>query len=164
MPCDFRRSALASELAGLGGPNQAVVYYDGGEPNDALTSRLTDGATGAVEVFTRADQPSNSALEEDLTGFEELSVFFPILFLSASGMAGYVMITRLVQAQRPQIGVMLANGFTRRQLLGHYLGYGLVPGVAGAVPGALEVAFLRSPLAHARITAIDLSSPEAIPR
>jgi putative ABC transport system permease protein len=47
------------------------------------------------------------------------------------------MITRLVQAQRPQIGIMLANGFTRRSLLRHYLGYGLVPGVAGAIPGAI---------------------------
>lgn len=133
----FAPEDVAAGLAGLDGPNQAVVYYDGGDPNAALTSTLTDGATGAVDAFTRADQPSNSALAEDLAGFEELSVFFPILFLSASGMAGYVMITRLVQAQRPQIGVMLANGFTRRQLLGHYLGYGLVPGVAGAVPGAI---------------------------
>ena len=133
----FAPELTAAGLAGLDGPNQTVVYYDDGEPNPQLTSTLSDGAGGAVEVFTRADQPSNSALEEDLTGFEELSVFFPILFLSASGMAGYVMITRLVQAQRPQIGVMLANGFTRRQLLGHYLGYGLVPGVAGAVPGAI---------------------------
>jgi putative ABC transport system permease protein len=132
----------ARRLAGVEEPNQAVVYYRDGEPNDGLTATLTSAAADAVDVFTRADQPSNSALEEDLTGFEELSVFFPILFLTASGMAGYVMITRLVQAQRPQIGIMLANGFTRRTLLRHYLGYGLVPGVAGAIPGAIAGSLL----------------------
>jgi putative ABC transport system permease protein len=127
----------ARTLAGLDAPNQAVVYYRDGAPNEELTATLTSAATDAVEVFTREEQPSNSALKEDLTGFEELSVFFPILFLTASGMAGYVMITRLVQAQRPQIGIMLANGFSRRTLLRHYLGYGLLPGIAGAIPGAI---------------------------
>lgn len=138
----FMPETHARELAGLEDPNQAVLYYTDGEPSDALTATLTSAASTAVDVYTRADQPSNSALKEDLTGFEELSVFFPILFLTASGMAGYVMITRLVQAQRPQIGIMLANGFTRGTLLRHYLGYGLVPGVAGAIPGAIAGSLL----------------------
>ncbi len=138
----FAPEADARKLAGLEQPNQAVVYYRDGRPDDALTAALTSAAAGAVDVYTREEQPSNSALKEDLAGFEELSVFFPILFLTASGMAGYVMITRLVQAQRPQIGIMLANGFTRRTLLRHYLGYGLAPGVAGAIPGAIAGSLL----------------------
>ncbi|MGI9649007.1 MAG: FtsX-like permease family protein, partial [Acidimicrobiia bacterium] len=67
----------------------------------------------------------------------ELAVFFPLLFLTAAALATYVMISRLVHAQQPHIGVMLANGFTRRQVLSHYLGYGVVPGLAGALPGAV---------------------------
>ncbi len=138
----FAPQADAASLAGTDQPNQTVVYYRDGEPNETLTSTLVDEASGAVEVFTRAEQPSNSALEEDLTGFEELSLFFPILFLTASGMAAYVMITRLVHAQRAQIGIMLANGFSRRRVLWHYLGYGLVPGLIGAVPGAIAGSIL----------------------
>ena len=138
----FAPQADAASLAGTDQPNQTVVYYRDGEPNETLTSTLVDEASGAVEVFTRAEQPSNSALEEDLTGFEELSLFFPILFLTASGMAAYVMITRLVHAQRDQIGIMLANGFSRRRVLWHYLGYGLVPGLIGAVPGAIAGSIL----------------------
>ena len=59
------------------------------------------------------------------------------MFLAAAAMATYVMISRMVHAQRPHIGVLLANGFTRRQVLRHYLGYGVVPGLAGAIPGAI---------------------------
>jgi putative ABC transport system permease protein len=92
---------------------------------------------GALETFTRAEQPSNAALAEDLAGFEELALFFPILFLSAAAMAAYVMITRLVHSQRPQIGILLANGFTKGQVLRHYLGYGIVPGLIGSIPGAI---------------------------
>ena len=100
---------------------------------------LTEQArsAGATSVYTRDEQASNAALSEDLRGFEEMAVFFPMMFLAAAGMAAYVMISRLVQSQRPHIGVFLANGFSRRQVLAHYLGYGLVPGLVGSIPGAV---------------------------
>jgi putative ABC transport system permease protein len=133
---------FASEpfIADLGvAPNEALIYYDEGEEDDLLSDRLTTAALewGAANVYTRAEQASNAALEEDLRGFEEMAIFFPMLFLSAAAMAAYVMISRLVHAQRPQIGVMLANGFTRGQVLRHYLGFGFFPGLAGAIPGAI---------------------------
>lgn len=134
----FGSDELASGLA-MSGPNEVVVFYTDGTANDQLTRQLSDMAIGlgALNTFTRAEQASNAALSEDLKGFEELAVFFPILFLAAAAMAAYVMISRLVHAQRPHIGVMLANGFTRGQVMRHYLSYGLAPGLAGAVPGAV---------------------------
>jgi len=135
----FTTESTAAALAGIGSPNEALTYYAGGDENDSLSESLTARSyeLGALETFTRAEQPSNAALEEDLKGFEELGLFFPILFLSAAAMAAYVMITRLVHAQRPQIGILLANGFTKRQVLRHYLGFGLVPGLIGSIPGAI---------------------------
>ena len=135
----FATETAARALSGIDGPNEALLYYADGEENAALSESLTADAysLGALEVFTRAEQPSNAALEEDLKGFEELGLFFPILFLTAAAMAAYVMITRLVHAQRPQIGILLANGFTKRQVLRHYLGYGLIPGLIGSIPGAI---------------------------
>ena len=135
----FATQSTATALSGVGSPNEAVVYYHGGDENETLSESLTTRAyaLGALETFTRAEQPSNAALEEDLKGFEELGLFFPILFLAAAAMAAYVMITRLVYAQRPQIGILLANGFTKGQVLRHYLGYGIVPGLIGSIPGAI---------------------------
>lgn len=120
-------------------PNEATLYYTGGAQHEALTVSLSDQARslGATNVYTRAEQASNAALDEDLAAFEEMALFFPILFLAAAAMAAYVMISRLVQAQRPHIGGMLANGLSRRQVLWHYLGYGLIPGLLGAIPGAV---------------------------
>lgn len=133
----FAPEELAATLDGLNG--EMVLYFTAGEPNAALEAVLRDSAAelGATAVFSRAEQPSNAALEEDLKGFEELALFFPILFLTAAGMAAYVMINRLVHAQRPHIGILLSEGFTRRQIVTHYLGYGLVPGLLGSLPGAI---------------------------
>jgi putative ABC transport system permease protein len=134
----FPTEELTRELAD-GGPNEVVAYYSGGEENEDLTQTLAGQMRdlGATGVYTREEQPSNAALSEDLKGFEEMAVFFPIMFLAAAGMAAYVMISRLVHAQQPHIGVLLANGFTRAQVLRHYLGYGVIPGLVGSIPGAI---------------------------
>ena len=134
----FTSEELARELAG-GGPNEAAIYYIEGEENADTTLALTAEARsrGAASVYTREEQASNAALSEDLKGFEEMAVFFPIMFLTTAAMAAYVMISRLVHSQRPHIGVFLANGFTRGQVLRHYLGYGLLPGLIGSLPGAV---------------------------
>ncbi len=138
----FVVEAVAAEIGD--GPNEVAVLYADGDPNEDISDSLGEAAriSGATNVYTRAEQPSNAALEEDLRGFEEMAVFFPMLFLTAAAMAAYVMISRLVYSQRPHIGVLLANGFTRRQVLVHYLGYGVVPGLVGAIPGALVGVFL----------------------
>lgn len=134
----FVPETFAQEVAG-GGPNELAVYYTGGEEDENTTAVLAAQARdlGASSVYTRTEQASNAALSEDLRGFEEMAVFFPIMFLAAAGMAAYVMISRLVHSQRPHIGVFLANGFTRKQVLRHYLGYGLIPGLVGSIPGAI---------------------------
>ena len=146
-PDDFGVLFAAAEVAGalVGGPrNEAVVYYDGGEADPELTARLSALAdeAGAADTFTRSDQPSNLALEEDLKGFSEISVLFPVLFLVAAAMAAFVTINRMVYAQRPEIGVLLANGVPRRSVTTHVLGYGLVPGIVGAIPGVIAGALL----------------------
>ncbi|MCB0828100.1 MAG: ABC transporter permease [Solirubrobacterales bacterium] len=135
----FAPEETARELAGVGGPNQVVVYYDGGRENAALTERLTRdaGRAGAADVMTRARQPSNSALQEDVSGFEELAIMFPLLFLTAAALATAVLMRRLVDAQRPTIGMLRAAGFSRGQLLRHYLGFGLVAGGLGGLVGGV---------------------------
>jgi putative ABC transport system permease protein len=135
----FVAEPLARELVGVDNATEATIYFTDGADNPELSELLLGRAAeaGATLSFTRDDQPSNAALSEDLKGFEELAVFFPVMFLAAAAMATYVMISRMVHAQQPHIGVLIANGFTRRQVLGHYLGYGVVPGLAGAIPGAI---------------------------
>lgn len=116
---------------------EALFAYAAGADRttvDDMLARIAS-ANGATDFFAQADQPSNAALSEDIQGFGAMAVMFPVLFLGAAGMATYVLLTRLVLAQRSQIGLMLANGFSRRTVFGHYLGFGLTAGLLGTVPG-----------------------------
>jgi putative ABC transport system permease protein len=135
----FAAERFARSLAGSARPNQAAVYYRGGEPDADLTARLSAQAErlGASDVLTRAEQPSNSALQQDVTSFEQFAVLFPLLFLTAAALATGVLMRRLVASQRPIIGMLRACGYSRRQLVGHYLSFGVGAGLAGSVLGAL---------------------------
>ncbi len=147
----FVPEPTARELAGLATANQVVIYYDGGHENQALTDRLTRAAdsAGADDVLTQAQQPSNSALQQDVSGFEELAILFPMLFLSAAALATAVLMRRLVAAQRPTIGVLRAEGFSRAQLLRHYVSFGLISGGLGGVLGALAGVLLAGAVTSA---------------
>jgi putative ABC transport system permease protein len=135
----FVAEPLARDLSGLGESNQVTIYYEDGGDNAGLTERLTRaaGRDGAADVMTRAQQPSNSALQEDVSGFEELAIMFPLLFLTAAALATAVLMRRLVTAQRATIGMLRAEGFSRGAMLRHYLGYGLVAGGLGGLLGAV---------------------------
>jgi len=115
-----------------------------------VTLRLENGADevavrGEVEtllapydlgrVIDREHQLGNRLLQLDLEGFEALALVFPILFLSVSALAIYTLLNRLVQMQRPHIGLMRAIGYSRGQVLRHYLVYGLAVGVVAAAAG-----------------------------
>ena len=116
---------------------QTLITYADGADARALDDRLGVVArgAGASDVMTKEQQPSNAALDEDLAAFGELSFMFPALFLTGAGLATFIILNRIVAAQRGQIGVLLASGLTRRELLRHYRGYGLVLGLSGAAIG-----------------------------
>jgi putative ABC transport system permease protein len=146
----FASEPLAERLAGRRGPNQLTVYYTAGRDDSRLTRRLTAVAyaSGASAVTARADQPSNSSLQEDVGGFGELAVMFPSLFLVAAALASSVVLTRMVAAQRPIIGTLRAAGVSRSVVLRHYLGFGAATGLAGGLAGVLAGALLAGPLVH----------------
>lgn len=134
----FVPEALAAGAPPGSARRQALFFFGDAPDRQSLERRLKDLALSeGADAQTRAEQPSNAALQEDVKGFNELALLFPVLFLSAAAMAAYVLLTRIVYAQRAQIGTLMANGMSRRTLLGHYLSYGVVAGLAGAVPGAL---------------------------
>jgi putative ABC transport system permease protein len=120
----------------VGGPNEVVVRVEEAQRVTALAGvRATALRTGARSVTTRAEQPSNAVLQEDIEGFQGLAVGFPLLFLSGAGMAAAVLLRRRVAAERTVVGTLRAVGVSRRQVRRHYLTYGLAAGAGGALLG-----------------------------
>ncbi len=122
--------------------SQVLAELPGGTEDprtDAVAGAMRKA--GAVDVTTQAEQPSPAALQLDLDGFDEMSKAFPLLFLTAAGVAAYVMLTRRVRGERPIIGTLMAAGARRGRVVRHYLLQGvaiaMLGGVAGVVLGVI---------------------------
>jgi putative ABC transport system permease protein len=117
------------------GPNQVLVELPAGDSPGEMVAALH--AAGASDVTLQAEQPSHATLQEDLDGFSELAVAFPLLFLTAAAVAAYVLLARRVLAERPIIGALMASGARRGRLVRHYLHQGLLVGLFGGTVGVL---------------------------
>ena len=131
----FVSPALAAEL--LPDPNEVLIRFAPGATAAQRQAVRALAARYGAAVMTRAEQPSNAALSSDIDGFKEMALMFPALFLIAAALATAVLLARRVRTERTVIGTLRACGVAPSQIVRHYLGYGVVLGLAGAVPGAL---------------------------
>jgi len=130
---------IVSELSGKTTVNEFCFLINDGADSDAIISEAKDilEPYGIMDVVPRDEQPSNAALKLDLQEFAEMAEVFPLLFLIVGALATYILLARMVHNQRSQIGLMRAMGYSRRQLLVHYLSFALIIGVTGATTGML---------------------------
>ena len=140
----FAQDQVVKSLAGPAAVQQAALYTVDRSRAATVTGDLEQQASrlSLVEVTTRATHPSAAALSDDINGIRTMAFLFPVLFLTAGALAAWVLLGRLVHAQRAVIGTLLASGLPRRRLLGHYLAFGVGTALAGALLGAVGGHFL----------------------
>jgi len=92
---------------------------------------------GAEEAVPRAKQPSNYLLQQDVSGFRQMAIVFPLLFLFAASLTIYTLLVRIVNSQRGQIGFLRASGMSLETIIWHYMNFALVCGFAGSVGGVI---------------------------
>jgi putative ABC transport system permease protein len=119
--------------------NEFCFLFDEQADKEALGAQVEDALAPYVvmDAVTADEQPSNAALQMDLQEFGEMAEVFPLMFLLVGALATYILLTRIVHNQRSQIGLMRAVGYSRRQVLLHYVSFGLTIGVVGSLLGVL---------------------------
>jgi putative ABC transport system permease protein len=127
-------------LVGMPGTvNDVSVILKPGAQRDSVVSALAGRLArwNVLRTTLQADQPSVAALKLDLDGYKELAGLVPALILAVAAFALYVMLSRLVRGQRPQIGLMKALGYGNRTVVTHYLSLSLTIAVLGSIVGAV---------------------------
>jgi putative ABC transport system permease protein len=129
----FAPPSLLDRL-GVASASQLALYARDRSRAANLVTAASDLARSRDLVATaRTDQPSFVALDQDVQTFGQFANLLPVLFLLAAVLGGFIVLSRLVHAQRAVIGTLTANGVTPATLRRHYLGFGLLAGL-GAVP------------------------------
>ena len=135
----FLPEARVRVLAGQAAVPQAALYARDRGQAAALVAAARDlaGRQGGLETTARPEQPSFAALAQDVDAMAEYAVLFPLMFLTGAVLGVYILLSRLVRAQRTVVGTLLASGVAGPRLARHYLGHGLLTGTVGAAAGAL---------------------------
>lgn len=135
----FVDESLVAQLPPSVSARETLVLYEDGVITEDVDAdvRAAAEAAGATSILPQADHPSHATLQLDVEGFGQMAIAFPILFLTAAGLAVYVLLTRIVVSQRALIGTLRASGMSPRALRRHYLGYGVWIGAIGAVLGVV---------------------------
>lgn len=120
-----------------GASQQAVI--------DAL-DRLTEPYAG-LGAYGREDQTSHRYITDELTQLRGMAMLPPSVFLTVAAGLVNMVFTRLVGAQREQIAVIRAFGYSRASIARHYLAMVLVVAGVGVVLGIIGGVRLGSAVA-----------------
>ncbi len=133
------RSALAAAYDMDGAFNEALLSLSRGANEAAVldaVDRILDpyGGTGAYPLF---DQISNRFVSEEISGLEAAAAGVPPIFLAVAAFLLYIVINRMVQSEREEIGLMKAFGYTNAEVGAHYFKLVMAIAIGGAFAGCL---------------------------
>lgn len=100
---------------------------------------------GLKSIVSRKDQLSHLLLTEELKGIKSVARSLPTLFLGIAGMILFITLKRMIERQRGQIGILKAFGYTRKEIMLHYLSYAVFIGSIGGILGSAAGTALSYP-------------------
>jgi putative ABC transport system permease protein len=119
--------------------NQIVGQMLPGEHDDVeilldRVDRLLD-AYGVLATTPRTRQASNRFLSDEIAGLGRTAWVMPPIFLGVAALVLNIIMSRFAERQRTIIGTLKALGYSRRQVLGHFLAFGVTVGCVGGLAG-----------------------------
>jgi putative ABC transport system permease protein len=129
---------IATAYGGVKPYNQVALRLSGSADSKAVQKQM-DGIFGddLVGVVTRTDNHSIDMVSGKVQQFKTLATVFPIMFFLVTALITLSTMTRLVEDQRNQIGILKALGYSKRSILWHYTSYGVYVGILGSIAGVL---------------------------
>ena len=114
----------------------ALDGYDELDEKDfksALEEKL--GQKAYVQYVDRDNNVGIKTLQDEISQHQMFSGIFPAIFVLVSLLTLVTTMSRVISAQRMQIGTLKAMGYSNNSIILHYLSYGFVLSLTGSVLG-----------------------------
>lgn len=114
--------------------NVLLVKYDGN--STAYEKQLDNDLDRDYSTFmTRAQHPSFAEFQDETDQHKVMTDVIPLIFIVIAMLTLLTTMTRIINSQRTQIGILKALGFKNRTIMLHYISYGFLMVLAGTVLG-----------------------------
>jgi len=132
-------SALGNLLGRSGVYNDLVFTLNPGYEFDDVESELEDILTryGLTHLYAREYQISASLLQVQLDSMTAMTGSIPAVFMFMAIVILYLMLRRVIEQDRMQIGTLKAFGYSNGAILAHYMFYGAATGALGGLLGSI---------------------------
>ena len=101
-----------------------------------LEDEISEALYGKYAVYLeQKNHPSVALFANEVNQHKMMADIFPVVFLLIALLTMMTTMTRIVKAQRIQIGTLKALGFKKNTVLFHYISYGFVLTLAGVALG-----------------------------
>lgn len=134
----MNRDSLSAAYDMDGAFNEALVSLERGAREAAVIDALDRvlEPLGGLGAYGLVDHQSDFFVSEEIRGARSTSVSVPPIFLGVSAFLLYIVINRIVQAEREEIGLLKAFGYSNWEVSAHYLKLMLVIAIGGALAGS----------------------------
>ncbi|MBR9653228.1 ABC transporter permease [Thalassovita aquimarina] len=145
----MRRAALGAAYDMQGAFSEALISLTRDTNPRAVIAAVDRllAPYGAVGAYALSDLYSNRFISEEIRGLRVSTASIPPIFLGVAAFLLYIVISRMVQAEREQIGLLKAFGYSSWEVSFHYLKLVLVIAVLGAIVGSVAGVAAGSSLA-----------------
>ena len=133
------RTALAAAFDMQGAFNEAILSLGHSNNLQATLDRVDAilSPYGGLGSYSLKDLTSNRFVTEEIEGMRSSARVVPPLFLAVAAFLLNIVISRMVEAEREQIGLIKAFGYSNREVGLHYFKFVLVIAIGGAMLGCL---------------------------
>lgn len=126
--------------------NDILIVANGAVSLSEIESEIEELAKehGESYLFTlqREANLSYSQLTNEINQLNEYAKIFPIIFYGVAIVISFLTMSRIVEAQRVQIGLMKALGASSLKIILHYASYAFLVGLVGGLLGAIAGAYI----------------------
>jgi putative ABC transport system permease protein len=132
--------AVVERAAGMSGAFNAVSLKLAAGASTPSVVRDVDrllAAYGGRAAYAREDQPSHAFLTAELKELSTSASILPPIFLLVAAAMVHLVVTRLVEAEREQIGLLKAFGYSDGAAARNYWRLAAAVGLLGALGGGL---------------------------
>jgi putative ABC transport system permease protein len=134
---DYQIMASMLNMQGFANDISFLLNYDTVFEDIEANLRTALERYGLIGLIPRENQLSHSMLYLQISSMQQITFSLSSVFILCSMVMLYLMLKRLIEQDRGQIGTLKAFGFTNGEILRHYLVYGLVAGIAGGLIGVV---------------------------
>ncbi|MCW9045762.1 MAG: ABC transporter permease, partial [Alphaproteobacteria bacterium] len=140
----MKRQSLAAAYGLEGAFNDiALTLSRDAKVDDVLAQidKLT-APFGGVGAYGRKDQISHAFLNNEMHGLESTGAVVPPIFLGVAAFLLNMVILRIIETERGQIGLLKAFGYTNWDVGAHYLKFVMIVTIVGVTLGCIGGAWM----------------------